>query len=62
MDEFIPKKEEEKFTAGDIIKTGKSNVPELEFKATMIRILPGLKKSQGDTKEFLRDKRPKLPM
>ena len=39
------KKEQEKVMATDLIKTDKSNMPDPEFKATIIRIQTGLEKS-----------------
>ena len=38
---------------GDLIKTDISNMPDPEFKKTIIRIVAGLKKSIGDARESL---------
>ena len=48
MEEFIPK-EQVKVMARDLIKTDISNMPDPEFKTTIIRILAGLEKSTEDT-------------
>ena len=37
----------------DLIKTDVSNMPDSEFKATIIKILAGLEKSMEDTRESL---------
>ena len=47
------KKEQEKVIAGDIIKTDISNMPDGEFKATIIRILAGLEKNMEEIRETL---------
>ena len=47
------KKEQEEVTARNLIKTDISNIPESEFKTTLIRILAGLEKSIEDTMESL---------
>ena len=44
MEEFIPpKKEQEKIMARDLNETDISNMPDLGYKARIIRILIGLK-------------------
>ena len=45
------KKEQDKATAGDLSKTDISNVPDGEFKATIIRIFTGLEKKVEDISE-----------
>ena len=50
------KKEQEKVTARNQIKTDISNMPDPEFKTTTIRILAGLEKSMEETREFLTTK------
>jgi len=47
------KKEHEAVMARNLIKTDKSNMPEPEFKAAIIRIQAGLEKSIEDTRESL---------
>ena len=47
------KKEKEKVTAKDLIETDMRNMPDPEFKTTIIRMLAGLEKSIEDTKESL---------
>ena len=47
------KREQEKITARDLIETDISNMPEPEFKTTIIRILAGFEKSIEDTRESL---------
>ena len=47
------KKEQEEVMAKDIIKTDLNNMPESEFKTTIIRIQAGLEKNIEKTKEFL---------
>ena len=37
----------------DLIKTNISNMPDLEFRAAILRIPAGLEKSIDDTREFL---------
>lgn len=52
------KKEQEKVTSRNLIKTDISNMPDPEFKTTIIRKLAGLEKSiEGSP--YNRDKRPK---
>ena len=41
-------KEQDKATARDLSETDVSNMPQREFKATIIRILIGLEKRIGD--------------
>ena len=45
------KKEQDKVMARDLTKTGISNMPDGEFKATIISILSGLEKSREDFRE-----------
>ena len=45
------KKEPEEVTVKELIKTDISNMPEPEFKTTITRILAGLEKSIGHTRE-----------
>ena len=47
------KREQEKITARDLIETDISNMPEPEFKTTILRILARLEKSTEDTRESL---------
>ena len=47
------KKEQDKVMARDLTKTGISNMPDGEFKATIIRVLAGLEKSREDFREAL---------
>ena len=47
------KKEQDKVMARDLTKTGITNMPDGEFKATIIRILAGLEKSREDFREAL---------
>ena len=42
---YLEKKEQEKVTVRDLIKTDTSNIPDPEFKAKIIRILTGLEKN-----------------
>ena len=55
------RKEQEKVKARDLTKTDVSNMPDTEYKTTIIRILFGLKKSIEDTREYFttEKKRPK---
>ena len=47
------KKEQEKVRAKDLSETDISNMPDGEFKATIIRILAGLEKSMKNIRETL---------
>ena len=47
------KKEQEKVTARALIQTDISNIPDPEFKTTIIKIQSGLEKSIEDTRESL---------
>ena len=47
------KKEQEKGTAKHLIETDISNIPDKEFKATLLRILAGLEKNMEDIRETL---------
>ena len=47
------KKKKENVTTRDLIETDISNMPDGEFKATIIRILSGLEKSMEDIRETL---------
>ena len=49
--EFIPKAKQGKLIARDPFKTDISNMPELEFKMTIIRNLAWLEKSIEDTRQ-----------
>ena len=53
MENSPQKKEQEKITAKDLVKTDISNMPDPELKVTIIRILAGLEKSIEDTRESL---------
>ena len=53
MENSPQKKEQEKITAKDLVKTDISNMPDPEFKATVIRILARLEKSREAIKESL---------
>ena len=56
MEVFIPKEKknkQEKVTVGDLIKKVITNMPDPEFKTTIIRILSGLEKSIEDSRESL---------
>ena len=46
---------------GDLIKTGIKNMPDVEFKAAIIRILYGHDKGIDDTKETLTTEIKKKP-
>ena len=47
------RKKQEKVIARGLIETDESNIPDPEFKSTIIRILAGLAKSIKDTRESL---------
>ena len=49
----LPQKKQEEVMARDLLKTNISNMPELEFKTTIIRILAELEKNIEDIREAL---------
>ena len=48
-----PKKEQENVMPKDLIETDISNMPDPQFKTTIIRILPGIEKSIKDSRKSL---------
>ena len=56
QDNSSQKKEQERVTARDLIKTDISNITDLEFKATIIKIFARLEKSREDIRETLTTK------
>lgn len=52
-------KEQYKATARDLLKPGTSNMPDVQFKAKIIKILSGLVKSRHQVDPYHRDKRAK---
>ena len=53
MQEFIPKERKRKVTARDLIETDISNMFDLDLKATIIRVPPGLEKSIEDIRDTI---------
>ena len=56
MEEFIPKKEQDKVMARDLIETDISNMPDGEFKTIIIRILAELEKRRLQQDPYHREK------
>ena len=46
----------------DLVKTGINNIPDTEFKATIVRILPGLEKGIEDIRKTLTAETKELKM
>ena len=51
MEEFTPKEEQEEVTVRDLIRTDISNMLDGEYKAIIVRILSGLRKSMEGSRE-----------
>lgn len=52
MKEFIRKERTKRVTARNLIKTNKSNMPDPEFKATIVMILAELEKSIENIRDY----------